>query len=150
MVHNTPPQHIQQEKTTMIVSKSTLSALFVVLAVSGPVIAQDPVAGVVEGCAVEIETYCSQVSVGEGRMLACFYAHEDKLSSQCQYALYQAAAALDQAVSALNYVAGQCADDIVNLCASVEAGEGRILDCLAAQEEAVSCECKAAVEQVFE
>ncbi len=83
-------------------------------------------------------------------MLACFYAHEDKLSGKCEYALYSAAAQLDQAVSALNYLAGQCENDIVSLCANVEMGEGRILDCLAAQEEAVSAECKAAIAQVIE
>jgi len=123
------------------------SALF---AFSGSLFAQDPVSTVVEGCDVEIEAYCSQVSPGEGRMLACFYAHEDKLSGKCEYALYSAAAQLDQAVSALNYLAGQCENDIVSLCANVEMGEGRILDCLAAQEEAVSAECKAAIAQVIE
>ena len=123
------------------------SALF---AFSGPLLAQDPVTTVVEGCDAEIATYCSQVSPGEGRLLACFYAHEDKLSGKCEYALYSAAAQLDQAVSALNYLAGQCENDIVSLCANVEMGEGRILDCLAAQEEAVSAECKAAIAQVIE
>jgi hypothetical protein len=134
----------------MNISQTVCCAFFTLLALSGSVFAQDPVATVVEGCGVEIETYCSQVTAGEGRMLACFYAHEDKLSGQCQYALYQAAAQLDQAVSALNYLAGECANDITSLCANVELGEGRILDCLAAQEEAVSAECKAAVAQVLE
>lgn len=129
---------------------AALGAFLVLGGLSGQVFAQDPVATVVEGCAVEIETYCSQVSAGEGRMLACFYAHEDKLSGQCQYALYTAAAQLDQAVSALNYVATQCENDIMNLCANVEMGEGRILDCLAANEDAVSPECTTAIGEVFE
>jgi len=131
-------------------STIALAALSAMLAFSSSVSAQDPVATIVEGCTAEIETYCSQVTAGEGRMLACFYAHEDKLSGQCQYALYNAAAQLDQAVSALNYVAGECKNDIMSLCANVEMGEGRILDCLAAQEEAVSPACKTAVSQVFE
>jgi hypothetical protein len=125
-------------------------AFFAMFVFSGPASALDPVGTIVEGCEVEIEAYCSQVSPGEGRMLACFYAHEDKLSGKCQYALYSAAAQLDQAVSALNYVAGECENDIMSLCANVEMGEGRILDCLASQEEAVSAECKAAIEQTFE
>jgi hypothetical protein len=69
-----------------------------------------------------------QVSLGEGRLLACFYAHEDKLSGQCQYALYSASAQLEQAVSALDYLATQCRDDILKLCAEVQVGEGRVLD----------------------
>ena len=112
--------------------------------------AQDIVSDVQKGCAVEIEKYCSQVSMGEGRLLACFYAHEDKLSGQCQFALYSAAAQLEHAVSALNYVAGQCEDDIMAHCAEVQLGEGRILDCLNTNAESVSAECKMAVGEVFE
>ncbi len=112
--------------------------------------AEDIVSDVQKGCGVEIEKYCSQVSMGEGRLLACFYAHEDKLSGQCQFALYSASAKLEHAVSALNYVAGQCEDDIMALCAEVQLGEGRILTCLEANADSVSGDCKAAISDVFE
>ena len=125
-------------------------ALFMLLGISGSVFAQDPVATIETGCVAEIENYCSQVTVGEGRLLACFYAHEDRLSGQCQYALYTASAELEHAVSSLNYVAGQCQADIVKLCANVQAGEGRILECLDSQKETVSAQCKQAVADVFE
>ena len=125
-------------------------ALFMLLGISGSVFAQDPVATIETGCVAEIENYCSQVTIGEGRLLACFYAHEDKLSGQCQYALYTASAELEHAVSSLNYVAGQCQADIVKLCANVQAGEGRILECLDSQKETVSAQCKQAVADVFE
>ena len=39
----------------------------------------------------ELETYCKDVTPGDGRILACLYAHGDKLSGQCEYALYDAA-----------------------------------------------------------
>jgi hypothetical protein len=117
---------------------------------AGTAAAQDIVATVEQGCAAEIEKYCSQVTLGEGRMLACFYAHEDKLSGQCQYALYTASAQLEHAVSALNYVAGQCQQDIITHCANVAAGEGRILDCLESNSETVSAACKTAIADVFE
>jgi len=129
---------------------TALCTLIFAAGISGPVFSQDPVTTVVEGCESEIEAFCSQVSPGEGRMLACFYAHEDKLSGKCEYALYSAAAQLEQAVSALKYVASQCKNDIESFCANVEIGEGRILDCLAAQGDAVSAECTAAIEEVFE
>ena len=125
-------------------------ALFMLLGISGSVFAQNPVATIEVGCAAEIETYCSQVTVGEGRLLACFYAHEDKLSGQCQYALYTASAELEHAVSSLNYVAGQCQADIGKLCANVQGGEGRILECLDSHKESVSAKCKQAVADVFE
>ena len=49
-------------------------------------------AQVQEGCSSELAQYCAEVTPGEGRLLACLYAHGDKLSGQCDYALYDAAA----------------------------------------------------------
>ena len=129
---------------------TTLTAILLAFGFSASVSAQDIVATIEQGCSAEIEKYCSQVTPGEGRMLACFFAHEDKLSGQCQYALYNASAQLEHAISALNYVAGQCQNDIVTHCANVAAGEGRILECLEANSEAVSGPCKAAIADVFE
>ena len=74
-----------------------LLATFALTGLSGPIAAQGIVETVQKGCATEIEAFCSQVSPGEGRLLACFYAHEDKLSGQCQYALYSASAQLIRA-----------------------------------------------------
>lgn len=127
-----------------------LCVLFMTLGLFGPVSAQDIVDTVKTGCAAEIEKFCSQVTAGEGRMLACFYAHEDKLSGRCQYALYDASAQLERAVSALNYVAGQCEDDIVKHCANVQMGEGRIIECLKSNSESISAACTEAMDDVFE
>jgi len=134
----------------MKLRNTILCALFILLSATGSVLAQDIVSTVETGCATEIQSFCSQVSPGEGRLLACFYAHEDKLSGQCQYALYSASTQLEHAVSALNYVAGQCQNDIVNLCANVQAGEGRILECLEANSESVSAPCTQAIKDVVE
>ena len=41
------------------------------------------------GCQAEIETYCKAITPGEARILACLYAHEDKLSERCKYTLYE-------------------------------------------------------------
>ena len=49
----------------------------------------------IDACKPEIEAYCSQVTPGNGRLLHCVAAHEDKLSGQCEYALYQAASLLE-------------------------------------------------------
>ena len=127
-----------------------LLATFALTGLSGPIAAQGIVETVQKGCATEIEAFCSQVSPGEGRLLACFYAHEDKLSGLCQYALYSASAQLDQAVSALNYVATQCEDDLMTHCADVQIGEGRVLECLKANADSVSPACTQAVNDVFE
>lgn len=133
----------------MRIAKAILFALL--LGVAANLSAQDAIVDTVkQGCATEIEKFCSQVMLGEGRMLACFYAHEDKLSGQCQYALYQAANTLEQAVNALQYVANECEEDIMTHCAEVQMGEGRILECLRSHSETVSASCTRAVNDVFE
>ena len=134
-------------------NKTVLVAATVSLALSfGTAFAQeeDVVQVVMEGCAAEIENYCSQVTLGEGRLLACFFAHEDKLSGQCQYALYQGAVALDQAINALIYVTESCSADIVEFCGDVQEGEGRILNCLISERDNISEECATAMEEVEE
>ena len=134
----------------MKLKTSLLSAIAVLMSLGGTVSAQGIVETVQQGCAAEITAYCSQVSPGEGRLLACFYAHEDKLSGQCQYALYSASAQLDQAVGALDYLATQCRDDILKFCAQVQVGEGRVLDCIKSNKESVSAACNQAVSDVTE
>jgi hypothetical protein len=134
----------------MKLKKAMLTTVALLMSMSGQLYAQGIVETVETGCATEISTFCSQVSPGEGRLLACFYAHEDKLSGQCQYALYSAAAQLDQAVSALNYVATECNDDLMKHCAEVQIGEGRVIECLRANKDTVSAACMTAVNEVFE
>lgn len=99
----------------------------------------------VDACASDIQNYCSQVTPGNGRMLHCMAAHEDKISGQCQYAFYQAATLLQQLTVAVNYLAQECKTEIQTLCSNVEMGDGRILSCLAEQEEKVGDACKRAV-----
>ena len=134
----------------MKLKKAILTTVALLMSISGQLYAQGIVETVETGCATEISTFCSQVSPGEGRLLACFYAHEDKLSGQCQYALYSASAQLDQAVSALNYVATECNDDLMKHCAEVQIGEGRVIDYLRANKDSDSAACMTAVNEVFE
>ena len=110
----------------------------------------DIVQTVEQGCEAEIKSYCSQVTPGEGRLLACFYAHGDKISGKCEYALYNAAAELDYAINALAYVANQCDDDAMKFCGDVAMGEGRVLECLEANKDSVSAACLQAIDDVFE
>ena len=99
----------------------------------------------VQACETELRTFCSQVSPGNGRLLHCMAAHEDKVSGQCAYAFYQAATILEQLATAINYVASQCATDIEAYCSDVMMGEGRVLTCLAENEAGVSSACNQAI-----
>lgn len=59
--------------------------------------------------------YCKAVNALDGRILACLYAYEDKLSGRCAYSLYEAANQLERTVAALRYVANECKGDISSL-----------------------------------
>jgi len=106
------------------------------------------VQAVAQGCQKEIETFCKDVTPGQGRILACLYAHNDKLSGSCEYALYDAAVRLERAVAALTYVANECEDDLDKFCAAVEGGEGRLVECLIENEKKVSDRCNQALKDV--
>jgi len=101
-----------------------------------------------KGCKTEIETYCKDVTPGEGRVLACLYAHEDKLSGQCEYALYDAAAQLERALTALSYVANECRDDLLKFCSDIKPGGGRVMACMDKNEKQISGRCKQAMKDV--
>ncbi len=103
---------------------------------------------VYNACESDLETYCSQVTPGNGRFLHCVAAHEDKISGQCGYALYQAASLLEQLANAIAYVGAQCATDIEEHCSAVAVGEGRILMCLEENAAEVSDACNKAVSDV--
>ena len=67
---------------------------------------------------------------GEGRILACLYAFQDKVSDKCIYALYDAELELKQAVAAIEFAATTCKDDLQKFCADVKPGQGRALACI--------------------
>jgi hypothetical protein len=101
-----------------------------------------------EGCQVELTTYCNNVTPGEGRILACLYAYEDKLSPRCEYALYDSVNQLNRMLTNLSYVVNECSDDLDAYCTNIKPGEGRLLDCLNRNEGKVSKRCNTALKDV--
>ena len=120
----------------------------VFMLVSNATAAENLVETVAKGCEKELTSYCSNVTPGEGRILACLYAHSDKLSGQCEYALYDAAVQLERFVAALAYLANECGDDLDKFCSGVEMGEGRLLKCLDDNSEKISARCTQALKDV--
>lgn len=108
--------------------------------------AADSIVGTIEqGCKTELDAWCKDVTPGEGRVLSCLAAREDKLSGQCEYALYTASAQLDAFVSAIQHVATECKAELEKHCSSIELGEGRLAKCLKANEATASPACKQAM-----
>jgi hypothetical protein len=103
---------------------------------------------VLEGCNSELTQYCAEVTPGEGRLLSCLYAYEDKLSGPCEHALYDAAARLERAISTITYVANECRTELETHCTGVEVGEGRVAQCLKDHAAELSPGCSQALTDV--
>jgi len=106
------------------------------------------VSTVTKGCDQELKTYCKDVTQGEGRVVACLYAFSDKLSPKCEYALYDAAAQLERALTALTYVVNECRADLASFCSDIQPGQGRLMACMEKNEKKVSTRCKQAMKDV--
>lgn len=136
--------------------RTILTALALMLLASPAFATGDPVAGemqtaldtFVNGCQQELTTFCKDVNPGEGRILACLYAFQDKLTPRCEYALYDSISQLDRILTNLSFAVGECRDDLQNFCAEIKPGEGRLLDCLVRNEAKVSKRCNNALEDV--
>ena len=101
---------------------------------------------VLNDCEQELTECCDDVTPSEGRLLACLFAHEDRLSGRCDYALYDASAQLERAIAAVAHVALECEADITAHCAKVEMGEGRIAQCLETAGDKVNESCRQAMQ----
>ncbi len=95
-----------------------------------------------QNCTQDLETYCLDVTPGEGRGVACLYAHSDKISTPCLSALYEAKGEFKNAVENVNAFIEDCRMDILALCSKVAIGEGRILECLEKHKETIAPECR--------
>lgn len=125
-----------------------IAAMGIMVAFATSTTAQTLVEDVRRNCKMEIQTYCSDVTPGEGRILACFYAHGDKLTPRCEYSLFDAAARLERAIAAITYVANECEDEIDTYCANIEPGGGHIAQCLVANESSLGRACDRALSEV--
>jgi hypothetical protein len=132
-------------RTTTILLVMVASFFFVA---SNTMAGETLVETVANGCEKELTSYCKDVTPGEGRVLACLYAHSDKLSGKCEYALYDAAAQLERFVAALSYLANECSEDLDKFCADVAIGEGRLLKCLDENSAKISGRCTEALKDV--
>lgn len=99
---------------------------------------------VADGCKVEINTYCIGVTPGNGRVLACLYAYQDKLSNRCEYALYDASVQLERMINTLAYLATECKADLKTYCSDIAPGQGRLMNCIERNKDKLSDRCKQA------
>ena len=125
-----------------------ISVIIVVLIgfFSGTAVAErDLLETITKDCKGEIGRFCTSVSPGRSRMLACLYAYSDKLTAACSFALIDGADQLDRSIANLAVVAKGCGRDLRAFCSAVKPGEGRMLNCLDINRNKLSPQCKEAL-----
>lgn len=100
-----------------------------------------------DACGAEITAYCSKITPGEGRLIACLYANEGSLSGRCELVIFDAAANLARISAGMNEVARICKPDIELLCNSMQPGQGGLAQCLRTNQKALSAPCADAFEK---
>jgi hypothetical protein len=126
---------------------SSLVVAFLLQAAGWAQADENLIEGLKKACNTELTTFCKGVKPGEGRILACLYAFQDRVSGKCSYAIYDAAAQLEHAATALKFAAAECKDDLLKYCGDVEVGDGRVKACLDKNEKSLSAKCKDALKQ---
>ena len=144
---------------THLLARLALLSLLFVLPV-GPTSAQQDVAkSIVEkltariakletACAKDIKKYCKTVTPGEGRMIYCMQAHEDKISTQCDYELGEAASSVQTSLDGLKDAIIACKAEIAGVCGKTVPGQGRIAACLMANKSSASKDCVDAIQKI--
>jgi Cysteine rich repeat len=92
-------------------------------------------------CREEVQNFCSKVTPGEGRLMLCMQAHEDKLSNQCEVAMLEASRNAQQAMRRVERVAEACWTDIQNHCV----GAPSVAQCMNEKRSVLSARCQAVV-----
>src|SRR5882757_10110370 len=99
-------------------------------------------------CARDIKKYCRTVTPGEGRMIYCMQAHEDKISVKCAFELGEAATNVQTAADALKDGVIACKAEINGVCGKTVPGQGRIAACLLANKSTASSGCAEALKKI--
>jgi hypothetical protein len=99
-------------------------------------------------CAKDIKRYCKDVTPGEGRVIYCMQAHEDKISPQCTFELEDELTSVQNSLDDLKNAISACKAEIAGICGKVIPGQGRIAMCLLANKSAASKDCADAIQKI--
>ena len=101
-----------------------------------------------KSCAKDIKKYCRTVTPGEGRLLYCMQAHEDKISAKCVFELEESAMSVQITADALKDALFACKAEICGVCGKTLPGQGRFAACLLANKSTASTGCVEAIQKI--
>ena len=99
-------------------------------------------------CAKDIKKYCKDVTPGEGRLIYCMQAHEDKISPQCTFELEDELTSVQNSLDNLKDAITACKAEITGVCGKIVPGQGRIAACLLANKSTASKDCADAIQKI--
>ena len=120
-----------------------ICALAFVASTASSLSAGGAVATLTNDCSKEIRTYCSKVTPGHSRTVACLIAYEDRISPRCRLTAYLASGNLNSRLKQLNAMSKTCSSDILQYCSQVPPGGGRIYDCIKKNRATLTDDCRA-------
>ena len=106
------------------------------------------VAKVESACSKDIKKYCSNVTPGEGRIIYCMQAYEDKISPKCVFELEEAETSVLTTADALKDAVIACKAEITGVCGKIQPGQGRIAACLLENKSTASTGCAEAIKKI--
>ncbi|BDG05626.1 cysteine rich repeat-containing protein [Anaeromyxobacter oryzae] len=89
-------------------------------------------------CRRDIGRLCGAVKPGGGRLLACLFRNQDRLSSACE----EEVESIQEAREKVTAVREACRADVERLCSDVPSEAGLLVDCLKANEGQLSRSCR--------
>ncbi|MDE5464740.1 MULTISPECIES: cysteine rich repeat-containing protein [unclassified Bradyrhizobium] len=99
-------------------------------------------------CGPDIKQYCKTVTPGQGRVIYCLQAHEDKISPKCTYELGETASSVQTTADTLKDAVIACKLEITGICGKTVPGQGRIAACLMTNKSTASKDCGDAIQRV--
>ena len=100
----------------------------------------------VQGCDEDIKEHCDGLGNAQ-KIFMCLAAYEDHLSQECKQGILEAAMSVRLGAAALDYSIIACEVDSDKHCFDVQPGEGRLINCIKANETNVSEQCIAALKE---
>lgn len=94
-----------------------------------------------ENCSKEINSFCTNVPLGNFRVYDCLQAHSGELSASCATALVNGRSRVEKALGDANFFGAQCGPDMRDRCPEVEMGSGDVLACLKTKIRTVTRRC---------
>ena len=99
------------------------------------------------GCEADENLLCPGLQHNSRKSFMCLMAYEAHLSNSCALGIVEAAMTLEAGMMAIDHSIKACEADADKFCLEVEAGNGRIVQCLVKNEANLAEQCVTALKE---